>query len=135
MRLNRKGEGGFMESVLAVMVVVISLTAFLSFLALSVSQDHDGDPFIPNDLLDDVRIVGGCIEADLEDRMYCVIERYGYDGMKIILEISDGIYHSSLTQSAGSCDSDRIFSKNGLISVRTDDGRSVPVRYSVAVWS
>jgi len=135
MRLNRKGEGGFMGSVLAMMIVVISLTAFLSFLAFSTSQENDRGTEIPADLLNDVYIVSGKIDADLEGRMCYVIERYGYEGMKVILEISDGIYDSSLTVSVGSCDTDRIFSKCGVITVMTDDGRCVPVRYTMAVWS
>jgi Tfp pilus assembly protein PilV len=134
MRLNKKGEGGYMESMLAVMVVVISLTAFLSFLAYSSSQHSEKEAEMPSDILDDVRIINGQIEADIEGKMANAIERYGYEGMRVILSVSDGIYDSKLTVSVGSHDSDVILSKNGSMIVRSDDGRSVAVTYSMAVW-
>ncbi|MCL2786645.1 MAG: hypothetical protein FWD81_05460 [Methanomassiliicoccaceae archaeon] len=134
MKLNRKGEGGFMESMLAVMVVVISLTAFLSFLPFSMSVEDYVDHDIRSDILDGVRISGGKIETEIGERIEETMIRYGYEGMTIILSVSDGIYGSEVTFSAGSRDSDNIVSKNGTITVRADDGRSVPVKYSMAVW-
>lgn len=123
-----------MESILAVMVIVITLTVFLSFLAFSTSQHHERETEIPTDIFDDVRIVNGNIKADLENVMIDTIERYGYRGMRIILTAT-GIYDSSITLNVGTNDSDTIRSKNGTIVIRSDDGRSVPVNYSVAVWS
>jgi uncharacterized membrane protein len=134
MKLGRRGEGGFMESILAMMVIVITLTVFLSFLAFSTSPHHEKGTEIPADIFDDVRIVNGNIEADIGEMMTDTIERYGYRGMRVILTAT-GMYDSSITLNAGTNDSDNIFSKNGTIIVRSDDGRSVPVNYSVAVWS
>ena len=134
MKLNGKGEGGFMESMLAVMIVIISLTAFLSFLAFSTSYEHEKEAEIPTDILSDVIIVDGNIEADVEDRMTAMMERHGYKGMKLLLSTADTIFDSSLTINAGSFESDVIRSKGGTIIVKADDGRSVPVNYSVAVW-
>jgi len=134
MRPNGKGEGGFMESMLAVMIVVISLTAFLSFLAFSTSHEHEKEADIPADILNGVRIAGGNIEADIEDGMTSTIARYGYKGMKVILSTADPLFDSSLTITEGSCDSDVIRSRGGTIIVRSDEGRSVPVNYSMAVW-
>jgi hypothetical protein len=133
MRLDGKGEGGFMESILAVMIIVITLTAFLSFLAFSTSHHHEREPVVPTDMLDDVRIVNGKIDADIEAAMIDIIERYGYRGMRVTL--TSEIYGSSLTVNVGTNDSETILSKNGTIIIRSDDGRSVPVSYSVAVWS
>ena len=135
MKLNKKAEGGFMEAVLAVMAVVITLTAFLSFLSISLSDDHEAETEISLNILDDVRIVDGNIEADIEDKMNETVERYGYGGMKVVLSISNGIYDSSLTIGVGEFDSDVAASKNGTVTVRTDDGRTVPVSYSMAVFS
>ena len=135
MRLNKKGEGGFMEAMVAVMAVIITLTAFLSFLALSISYDDEDDPDIPLDLLDHVHIVNGKIEADIEERMDIIINRYGYAGMRVILSTAGSVFDSSLTVNAGITESDIIRSKGGTMIVKADDGRSVPVRYLVAVWS
>ena len=136
MKLNSKGEGGFMESMIAVMIVVISLTAFLSFLAFSLSQDNAEERNdMPLELLNDVRIVNGKIEADIEDRMDAAVRMYGFEGMRIILSAADSRYDTQLTLNAGYQDSDTIRSKGGVIVVRTDDGRSVPVNYTMAVWS
>ncbi|MDR0198291.1 MAG: hypothetical protein LBI08_00925 [Methanomassiliicoccaceae archaeon] len=135
MRLNEKGEGGFTESIVAVMVVVISLTAFLSFLAFSVSHDTERGTEIPLDLLNEVYIVNGNIVADIGPRMVVVAETYGFAGMRVTLTTADSTYDSSLTLNVGHQDTDNIRTVGGTIIVRADDGRSVPVNYWVAVWS
>ncbi|MDR0334904.1 MAG: hypothetical protein LBH69_03360 [Methanomassiliicoccaceae archaeon] len=135
MNINKRGEGGFMESMIAVMIVVISLTAFLSFLAFSLSHDTEKATEVPTEFLSGVRIANGNIEADIEDRMIAAAELHGFIGMRVTLSAVDGIYDSKLTLDVGHQDSDVIHTKGGTIVVRTDDGRSVPVNYSVAVWS
>jgi len=135
MRMNKKAEGGFMESIVAAIAVVITLTAFLSFLAVSLSSTAATEvKGIPQDLLRDVTIVNGEIEADIEEKMVAVKELNGYEGIRVILSVSDGIYDSELTVSVGKFDSDRIHSQTGTTMVRTDDGRNVPVNYVMAVW-
>lgn len=123
-----------MESMIAVMAVIISLTAFLSFLSFSVSHVPEKGTDVPTDMLDGVRIVNGGLEADIEEEMNGMLERYGYTGMRVILSLagSDG---QSLTVNVGSNDSDNIISKGGTVVIRSDEGRSVPVNYMVAVWS
>ncbi|MDR2865941.1 MAG: hypothetical protein LBV13_00825 [Methanomassiliicoccaceae archaeon] len=133
MKMNSRGEGGLTESVLAVMIVIISLTAFLSFLAFSMSEDQERGKEVPLDFLDDVQIINGAIEADIEEKMEELIRIYGFIGMCVILSTS-GIYDSEVKITTGSTDSDTIISAGGAIAVRSDDGRSVPVNYSVAVW-
>jgi len=134
MKLNNKGEGGFMESMAALMIVIISLTAFISFLAFSISQESTTDNEIPLNILNDVRIVNGEIEADIEEKMLVSVETNGYAGMRVILSAA-GIYDSSKTLNVGRQDSDAVNTRAGTIIVRTDDGRSVPVNYTMAVWS
>jgi hypothetical protein len=136
MDLNKRGEGGFMESMVAVMIVVLSLTAFLSFLAFSLSEDTGAErDVMPLDILNDVRIVDGNVEADIEDKMNTAVRMYGLVGMRVILSADDGIYDSKLTVNAGSQDSDNIRTETGTIIVKADTGRYVPVNYLMAVWS
>ena len=123
-----------MESMAALMIVIISLTAFLSFLAFSMSHENAMNNEIPLNILNDVRIVNGEIEADIEEKMLVSAETNGYAGMRVILS-AGGIYDSKLTLNVGCQDSDVIDTRTGTIIVRTDDGRSVPVNYTVAVWS
>jgi len=123
-----------MESMAALIIVVISLTAFISFLAFSMSHDNAADNEIPVNILNDVRIVNGEIEAPIEEKMIVSAETNGYAGMRVILSAS-GIYESSKTLNVGSQDSDVIGTRTGTIIVRADDGRSVPVNYTMAVWS
>jgi hypothetical protein len=133
MKLNRKGEGGFMESIIAVMVIVISLTAFLSFLAFSVSHEVEREPDVPTEVIGGVRIVSGMIETDAEGNIVGMIERGRYQGMRLTLSVN-GIYNDRVTLSAGSFDSDNIVSRTGSVIAETDGGRRVPVQYSLAVW-
>ncbi|MCL2608162.1 MAG: hypothetical protein FWD92_06395 [Methanomassiliicoccaceae archaeon] len=134
MDLSKKGEGGFMESMVAVMIVVISLTAFLSFLSFSTSVQVEKEADIPLDLLDNVCIINGQIEADVEQRMIEITERYGYKGMYLRLSTAGAMYDSELIISVGTCDHGIIRSKGGTIIAGSDGGRSVPVNYSMAVW-
>ena len=135
MRLNSRGEGGFTESMVAVMIVVISLTAFVSFLAFSLSPGAERTADVPTDFLNFVHIVNGNIEADIEDRMIASAELYGFAGMRVDLSAADGTYDSVLTLNVGHQDTDVIHTKGGTIVVKDGNGRSVPVNYSVAVWS
>jgi Tfp pilus assembly protein PilV len=134
MRYGGKGEGGFIESMMAVMVVIIALTAFLSLLAYSTSYDNEKDISIPANMFNDVCVVNGSIEAPLENRMNDLAERNGYLGITVMLSTADPLYDSAITITVGSSDADRIWSGNGTIIAGTDDGRSVPVKYSMAVW-
>ena len=124
-----------MESMIAVMVIIITLTAFLSFLSFSMAYVPEKGIDVPLDVLDDVSIVNGKIESDAEEKMLISMERYGFKGMRVILSVADTTYNSTLTLNLGSNDSDIITTKSGTIIVRSDDGRSVPVNYTVAVWS
>jgi len=133
MKLNNRGEGGFIESMMAVMIVIITLTAFISLLAFSTSYHNEKEVGVPSDMFDDVRIVNGEIDAPIEERMRDAAERYGYSGITVILRTADPLHDSAVTISVGS-DTDRIWSKSGTIIVATDEGRSVPVNYSMAVW-
>ena len=135
MHFNKKGEGGFMEAMVAVMIVIISLTAFLSFLVHSSSQSSDDEKELPLNVLDGVSVAGGKIVADIEDDMAMAMERYGYIGMRIEISSADSILDSKVVVNAGYQDSDIIRSKCGTIIVKADDGRSVPLNYVMAVWS
>jgi len=134
MRRGNKGEGGFIESMMAVLVVIVALTAFLSLLAHSTSYDDEKDISIPVNMFNDIRIVNGNIEAPLEDRMNDLTERFGYRGITVMLSTADPLYDSAIMITVGSSDAERIWSKSGTLIAGTDDGRSVPVKYSMAVW-
>jgi hypothetical protein len=134
MKMNKSGEGGFMESMIALIIVIISLTAFLSLLAFSFSHDTGGEIEMPLNVLDDVRIVNGNIEADIDEKMATALETHGLAGMRVVLSVSDGIYHSEVTFNAGRRDGDLIHTRTGTIMIRSDDGRCVPVGYIMAVW-
>lgn len=116
------------------MIVVISLTAFLSFLSFTTSFHAEKEADIPLDMLDSVYIVNGCMEADVERRMADMTERYGWKGMRLILSAAGPMYDSELTVSVGACDAGPVISKGGTVIVPSDGGRSVPVNYSAAVW-
>ena len=122
-----------MESIVAVMVIVISLTAFLSFLAFSTTQEIEKEADVPLEILDGIRIVNGSIETDAEERMIIIVERGNYLGIRLTLTMS-GIYNDSVILNVGAFDTDVIISRSGSFIASSDDGRSVPIRYSLAVW-
>ena len=125
---DRKGEGGFAESITIMIVVVISLTAFLAILPAAFS-DNVREERMPVDLLDNISISGSEISfgADIENAM----SERGFSAFRIVIKVigTDRTYEVS----AGSGDQDGMMYRSGTVMADVD-GRRMNAGYEMAVW-
>jgi len=129
--MNNKGIGGFMEAMMAMMAITITLTAFMGLLAYVHAIPEEKE--IDTSFLNDITIENGKMN--------------GFDGSKAITAASiidaTGIYVSIETIGPALKDSyefrygtqsPRTSSEDGTITIASDDGRTVLAHYEVVIW-
>ena len=130
--MDRRGIGGFMEAMFSMMVVIITLTAFLGILAYAGMPEQDDG--IDISFLDGLYVSGDSICGLDECSLFLLLEREGAEGLDIrvgvIGELSDG----SLEFCCGER-TDRPTERSGVLTLDSDDGRKLPVRYEVILWT
>ena len=128
MRKNRRAEGGFMESMAAVMVVCIALTLFMALLP-SVLKDDGGGETIPPDILNGVSVADGGIM--FEGGAEHTAKGFGYGSMtlKVIVTGTPDVYDVTVGTPGG----DDMMHRSGTTMMRVD-GRLMSVGYEMAVW-
>ena len=128
MRLNKKGEGGFVEAIAAVMVVTVALTLFMALLP-SVMNDDANEREIPRDVLNGLYVSEGklCCDSDLKE----TVSAMGYSAMT--LKVWKFGTTDEYTMTSGIPNGDDIVHRSGTMPMRVD-GRTVNVGYEMAVW-
>jgi len=128
MRLNKKGEGGFMESVMVMMIVIISLTLFLAILPSAFNNDKETDT-IPTEFLNDIYVTDSGISCgiDIEETM----KSDGFTAFRLVVRII-GI-DERYELSSGERSSDNMLYTSGTILVNFG-GRTMNAEYELAVW-
>lgn len=132
MRMNRRAEGSFAETMVAMMVVTIALSAFMSVFAYSLHTADDGDQYISTDFTDGISISDGEFSGIDEDYVSEECARRGYASMVIVLETAGGVDHVYLKLGTSS-DTDFTFTKGSFIAP-CDDGSQVIVNYEVVAF-
>ena len=126
---DKRGEGGFMEAMLALMMVTVALTAFLSMLAyceIGVSLDTD--------FIEDARLIDGRIVIEADDRLDRFVDLNGLNGARLSIRIAGTLSDASLTRSSGTEDGDNVSAINGTFPIGSDDGRVFVASYEVVYW-
>jgi len=128
MKLNCRGEGGFMESVVVMMIVIISLTAFLAILPSAFNNDKEGET-IPTEFLGDISIEDSkiCCGTDIEKTM----KDSGFSSFRLMVKTIGigGTYELS----SGERNSDDMMYTSGTILVDFE-GRTINAEYELAAW-
>lgn len=132
MKMNRKAEGSFAETMIAMMVVTIALTAFMGVFAYSCCHNDGPDTRISTDFVKDLRIEGGEIVGVDQSYIDDECTRKGYASMVITVETAGSVNHCSLRIGTGS-DSDYSFVR-GTIDLPCDDGTVVIANYEVVAF-
>lgn len=132
MKMDRKGDIGFLEAIMATMMVCMVLTAFTGFLAGETMQDAAEIPGFDRSAADGVTVVDGAYRGDLTAALQQQADRWGYAGLTVRCyapgdsTLTAGSWHiGSLT---GGIAGDRF-----LRDIPADDGRLVPTVFEVAV--
>jgi hypothetical protein len=131
MHLDRKGEAGFMEAILAAMVVTVALTGFMGLLALNSASEDVPSVDVDIDTFDGLGIVDGKI-AWTGDEGPSVPE--GICGIRLTVSAVGGIMDGEFVISDGECEGLREC-KVGTAIIGSDDGRAVLCNYEVETWT
>ena len=132
MRMDKRAEGSFAETMMAMMVVTVALTVFMSVFAYSLSTD-DGEQRISTDFLDSLRVEDGEITGADESYVQEECVRKGYTSMVIRIETAGDINRASLSLGESS-DSDFTFVR-GTAAIPCDDGTTVLASYEVVAFA
>jgi len=131
MKVGRRGDIGFLEAIMATMMVCMVLTAFTGFLAGETMQEAAEIPSFDRTSTYGVTITDGAYRGDLTAALQQQADRWGYAGLTIRCyspgnsTLTEGNWHiGSMT---GGMTGDRF-----LRDVPADDGRLVPTVFEVA---
>ncbi len=136
MKLNRKGEGGFMEAMIAVMVVTLSLTAFMGVLSYNVLTDSPEETVVEEpalEFLDLLSIKDKKIVGDLDEEMEGLA--FGYSAVKIKVVAIGNVSIESLDKTYGEKTDNIVRSDVGSVLLNADDGRTLLCSYEVIIWN
>ena len=131
---DKRGEGGFMEAMLALMMVTIALTAFLSMLAYCEIGGSDDEISLDTDFIEDAQLIDGKIVIEADDRLDRFVDMNGLNGARLSIRIAGTLSDASLIRSSGTEDGDNVSAINGTFPIGSDDGRVFVASYEVVYW-
>ena len=132
MRKDRRGIGGFMETMMAMMIVTIAISAFMTvFTYTNLEQSEPAE--ISTDFLDGLsirndRIVG--LDKDYPEKESL---RKGYDSMTVCIRTVGSIHDYQLELGRPTNSSDQII-KNGNIILTSESGERYAAVYEVIAF-
>ncbi|MFA6709996.1 MAG: hypothetical protein WC067_01645 [Candidatus Methanomethylophilaceae archaeon] len=134
MRLNKKAECEFMGAMIAVMVITITLTAFIGLLSYISVSDTTETADIETDYLSKLSIknenIVGDIQSDLQEQIYSK----NYKSIRLTVKTIGMISEDIFSAAAGEEKTDNVISKIGTLILQSDDGRRLAASYEVVVW-
>lgn len=136
MKMNRKAVGGFMEAIVAMMVVCVALTAFMGLLAYTQIQEGTAEPDFSECICDNIGFTDGAITFDESDLLK-MIERYDLGKVSVIIGMHTASGDIKFCETYGINEeqtADNIHSERGISVLRCDDGTSYTVSYEVGYW-
>ena len=133
MKLDRRGDLGFPEAIMAAMIVTLSLTLYLGLFALSTIDDNS-DPAVRVDhrIFNGLSLEDGEIVGDIEMRLISEAERHGFKGITVICEVPGELGFRDRRTSVGSMEGN-INSERFVFQMMSCDGRAIPAVIEVAV--
>lgn len=133
MRLNGRGESGFLDAIIAIMIVSASLTAFLGYLAYAGSGNVEEGPEPDTGFLSGFSISDDRIDGDAGFELGSFMERHDLNGIRLNMYVA-GDRDISFGQSVGDCSGNNVGCKKGTLPLDTDDGRTLVVSFEVIYW-
>ncbi|MDR3282804.1 MAG: hypothetical protein LBS92_04245 [Candidatus Methanoplasma sp.] len=130
MTFDRKGGLGFPEAMMAAMVVILVLTAYVGFFAAD--RGTETEPAFDRSLANVVTVKGGELSGDMGQELAKFMERHGYRGAMIACRVPGGIASGTLEFSVGKMDGS-VFGERFLKAVEADDGRIITVLFEAAI--
>ena len=132
MRMNRKAEGSFVETMAAMMVVTIAVTAFMGVLAYT-QVPEEKDLQVSDDFVEDLKIENGVIVGVDQEYIDDECTRKGFSSLVIIVK-TVGDNNRAELRIGQSSESD-FKAINGLADIPCSDGTTVLVSYEVVAFA
>lgn len=133
MRLNRRGDIGFPEAMMAVMIVTVVLMAYLGVFAAGAADRTDAAPEFDRRITAGARIASGELILDAEDRMAGFIEKNGCRGLTVRCSIPGNSWVETAEFFSGTLDG-RISGEKYTQSIKSDEGRIFTAVFEVGIW-
>ena len=131
MRLDKRGDLGFPEAMMAVMIVTLVLSMYIGIFVLNVANEETSDTQVDKDIVKGLTIRDGRIEGDITMKMVAVSEIEGYRGIVLRCIVPGGLAENE-EFSVGNMDG-HITSERFLRNLPSDDGKNIPVIFEVAI--
>lgn len=138
MRMNGRGDIGFMEAMSAAMVVTLVLTAFVGAFSLHTAENEYRSAGLDTERFESsIYIADGNLAGDITDELEKQLERTGIKGATVRFAPAPG-YGGTLSVSgtlffeAGE-KTGNVSTERKLVSV-SGDGITVPVNMEVMTW-
>jgi len=133
MKLNRKGELGFPEAIMAAMIVTLVLTMYMGLFALNAANDGGGqDVHINHRIFGDLTLENGEISGDIEMRLVSEMERHGFKGISFICEVPGELGFADKNLVVGNMNGS-LSSERFIFLLGSADGRTVPAVIEVVI--
>lgn len=132
MRSDRRGDIGFSEAIVAVIVVTMGLVAFIGVSSAFVSSHSDPLEGLDPDSFD-AEVIDGTIVTYHHDFMKRFVSSSGASGMSITVSVPGGFADSPVTDVVGDR-SGGMFTRSYVSAIDTDGGRTVAAVFEVTVW-
>ena len=130
---DRKGLGGFMEAMVAMIIVTIAMTSFISLIAYNELPTFNDDVMIDTSYLR-FTVVDNKITGDIQDQMELSCEKYGLLGINVDVRLIGPLFNDEKRYQCGITDSENNRVKNGTLRLSCDDGSIVLASYKVTQW-
>jgi hypothetical protein len=133
MRLNKRGDLGFPEAIMAAMIVTLALTMYIGYFALNTVGNESGPEVrVDHRIFENLSLRDGEVVGDIEIQLISEAERHGYRGISFTCEVPGGLGIKGKSLCIGNMDG-KIDSERFLLQLKSSDGRVVPAVIEVVV--
>ena len=122
-----------MEAMVAMMIVTIAMTSFISLIAYNELPTSNDDVMIDTSYLR-FTVVDNKITGDIQDQMELSCEKYGLLGINVDVKLIGPLFDDEKRYQYGITDSENNRVKNGTLRLSCDDGSIVLASYKVTQW-
>ena len=131
---DKRGEGGFMEAMVAFSAVTVALTLFLGLIAYSDLGNADDSKELDTEFLERLTIEDGRIVGYDGSHIYRFIERNDLNGAEVKVTVAGHLSDASLDEMTGTTDGNNVGTVTGTFSIHSDDNRTFVASYEVIYW-
>ena len=131
---DKRGEGGFMEALVAFSAVTIALTIFRGLLAYSELGIAEDPKELDTEFIEKMTIENGRIVGYDGSHIDKFVERNGLNGAEVKVTVAGHLSNSSLDERTGITDGNNVDTVTGTFSIHSDDNRTFVASYEVIYW-